>query len=557
MAIVPEIVEKFLAAYGKCVEQWFSAQLYRRLVQHNAQHILVQLSALLDFGPLEAGCQGYIHASGAGAKPTHRIHHLVRALLVRYLYNWSLRETEIHLDSNLLLRWFVGYGVLEAVLDHSTLGRFEQWVRAHQPRLFFDTVLKQIDQAYPQLRQGCQIGDTYACQANADQENIICLLRHTSRLLLEALQQGRPQVHASILRALDVQQLFGPADERNYHYLKEAERQQRKERTVCSAWQLRQLLLPYLECLPEPLKAVTQARLDALHKIIGDDFQLTSSADGQLTGVVERDAKHKGEYRLHSASDPEATIRNHGQDCTLGYNVSLAVTPTGFIREIQAATGAEPDQAGVARLIQAQIEQHALCPEKLIYDQAAGAGRTRAEVARVSAGQTQLVARIPPPSVSGRYTPADFHFEQEDLLMCPAQRSTRARFRSNNRDGWIYEFSGTLCQGCPLRQECREPKARPMGARRVFISDYQEHIRQAQAYNQTEDFKREMRLRPLVERVIFMLTHYDGARRARCRGLQGADFQAKMCATARNIRSWLKLSEPQFLAQRQKMPAGF
>lgn len=556
MAIVPEIVEKFLAAYGKFVEQWFSAQLYQRLVQHNRQHILVQLSTWLDFGPLEAGCQGYAHSSGPGAKPTHRIDQLVRALLVKYLYNWSLRETEAHLNSNLLLRWFVGYGVLEAVLDHSTLERFEQWVRGHQPRLYFDTVLRQIDEADPQLRQGCQIGDTYACQANAEQESIINLLRHTSRLLLEALQQAAPQLHTRLLLALDLQQLFGTADEGNYHYLKEAERQQRKERTVCGAWQLRQLLLPELARLPEPLKAVTQARLDTLHKIIGDDFQVTSRADGQLTGVVERDAKHKGEYRLHSASDPEATLRNHGRDCTLGYNVSLAVTPSGFIREIQAATGAEPDQAGVARLIRAQIEQHGLCPEKLIYDQAAGAGRTRAEVERVSAGRTQLVARIPPPSVSGRYTPADFHFEQEGLLLCPAQRSTRARFRASDRDGWIYEFSGTTCKGCPLRQHCREPQARPMGARRVFISDYQEYIRQAQAYNQTEDFKREMRLRPLVERVILMLTHYDGARRARCRGLQGADFQAKMCATVRNIRTWLKLSERQVLAPCPNVAAG-
>jgi len=51
-----------------------------------------------------------------------------------------------------------------------------------------------------------------------------------------------------------------------------------------------------------------------------------------------------------------------------------------------------------------------------------------------------------------------------------------------------------------------------------------------------------MKQRPLVERVIFMLTHYDGARRARSRGVGRADFQAKMCATARNLRTWLSLS---------------
>lgn len=518
-------------------------------------HLLVRLSALLDFGPLEAGCQGYAHVSGPGAKPTHTIARLVRAVTVKNLFDWSLRATEENLKYNLLLRWFVGYGLLEAVPDHSTLDRFEQWLRAHQPWLFFDTILKQIDQALPHLRQGEQIGDTYACRANAAQEGTIDLLRHTSRLLLAALQSDAPQVQATVLRQLDGERLFGPAAERNEYYLPEAERVLRQQDTVAGAWQLRQLVMGQLDPVPEPLKGV-QERMDDLGKIIADEFQVTQGADGQLTAVVERDAKHKGAYRLHSATDRSATVRNHGHDCTLGYNVSLAISPSGFIREIQAATGAEPDQAGVADLIRAQREHHQLCPDKLIYDQAAGAGRTRAEVAQASDGQTQLVARIPPPSVRGRYTPADFHFQAEGLLECPAERTTASHHRASDRDGWLYTFSGKTCQGYPLWGQCREPDARPNGPRRVFISDYQDEIRQAQTYNQSEAFKQDMRLRPRFERIIFMLTHYDGARRARGRGLPAADFQAKMCASMRNLRTWLKRFAPPELALCQNQAEG-
>lgn len=130
------------------------------------------------------------------------------------------------------------------------------------------------------------------------------------------------------------------------------------------------------------------------------------------------------------------------------------------------------------------------------------------------------------------------------MLVCPAGSSSTTRHRATGRDAWSYTFSAKVCRACPLWAQCHQAKAKPNGSRRVFISDYQDQIRRAQAYNQTEAFKADMRLRSRVERVIFMLTHYDGARRARARGLGAADFQAKMCATVRNWRTWLKWIDP-------------
>jgi len=76
--------------------------------------------------------------------------------------------------------------------------------------------------------------------------------------------------------------------------------------------------------------------------------------------------------------------------------------------------------------------------------------------------------------------------------------------------------------------------------RQVFISDYRAYILAAQQANQEESFKLDMKLRPRVERVIFELTHYNGARRCRRRGLKAADFQAKLAATAYNIKLWMR-----------------
>jgi hypothetical protein len=383
-------------------------------------------------------------------------------------------------------------------------------------------------------------------RANAAQETLVKLIRHTSRLLLREMEQGAPKHYTALVEQLDQSLLFGPADEPQVYWLSKEQRQQQRENTGRGAWQLMQLVKPKLSelnKLAEPQRSRIQLRIEDLSKILQDEYRLTLAADGTLEQITELDKEHKGEYRLRSATDPEATCRNHGGDQTVGYNVSLAVTPHAVIREIAAATGAEPDQAGVAGLIEQQRQHGGVCPTKLIYDQAAGSGRTRAEVARVSDQQTQLVARIPPSSVNGRFGPEVFHLNEANSLVCPQQRITASHFRASSRDGTIFEFSAKGCKDCPLWAQCRDPKARPTGPRRVFISDYQGEIRQAQAYNQTAAFKQDMRLRSLVERVIFMLTAYDGARYARARGQSRADFQAKMSAAGRNLRTWLKLWE--------------
>jgi len=79
--------------------------------------------------------------------------------------------------------------------------------------------------------------------------------------------------------------------------------------------------------------------------------------------------------------------------------------------------------------------------------------------------------------------------------------------------------------------------------RQVFVSSYREQVLAAQQYNDTETFLHEMKIRPRVERVIFELTNYNGAREARRRGVDNADWQAKMCATAYNLKHWVRRTD--------------
>lgn len=544
MAILPRFVMLVIIAHLDAVLLWFSDLIYAELLKHADDHLLVKLHAHLDVTPLEQACAAFHHASGPGAPITHPAARLVRALLVKALFGWSLRDWEWHLRFNLIVKWFVGYRIFDTGSDHVTLERFEQWVERHQPRVFFDEVLRQIDCDFPQEREQPQVGDTFALRADAAKESLIRLIRHTCQCLLALLEAAAAERHQHLNSQLDGVALFGPADEVSEPRLDEAGRQVRLQTTVIAALQCARLMRLELDTPPllaESERASIRMRLEHLDKILADNLRLDYNAEGQVVRVTELPKDKKGAYRLGSATDPDATYRLHGdQKSDFGYNVSVAATEH-FVREIQADTGAQPDPVAIPDLLTAQIEHHDLCPDKLIYDAAAGTGKTHALVAQATEGRTQLVARLLPYDTrTHRFTPDDFVLSEEGrTLTCPNDQTSTTAYRSGSGDGRTFRFCD--CAGCPLAERCRDPKSDPDKMRQVFVSDYRDQLNAARAYAQTDDFQLDMQRRPHIERIIACLTRYHGARRARRRGLPNADFQAKLSAMTFNLKQWMKL----------------
>jgi IS5 family transposase len=547
MSPIPDFVLSYVTAYLKPLLHWFSERVYTDLLKRTPDHLLVKLHERLDLTAIEAACASFHHAEGPGAKPTHTVPRMVRALLVGYLQDWSLRELEWHIRYNLVVKWFVGYPVSADGPDHTTLDRFELWVCFQQHRTIFDQVLRQIDVDFPHERQQAQIGDTYALRANAAKESLIRLVRHTCQCLLTSLAKADPTREQQVRRQLDLDALFGNKDERGEYHLTPEQRAARLQTTALAALACARHVRFQLE-QPVPLSpeasAPVQQWLERLDKLIADEVKLTADDTGQTTLVTERADDDKGRYRLGSATDPEATYRVHGDHKKdFGYNVSLAATPN-FIREIQADTGAQPDPVAIPDLLREQREHHDLVPVKFIYDAAAGAGKTRAQVALAMNGQTQLVAPLSLyEKPTDRFTPERFQLSEDDtVLTCPNGQTTAMAYRSGSGEGRTFRFSGLQCRDCPLWAQCRSQKPGSTAMRQVFVSDYRPEIEAARAYNQTPDFKADMKRRPHIERIIAALVRYNGARCARRRGLLQADFQAKMDATAYNIKRWLRLS---------------
>jgi hypothetical protein len=477
---------------------------------------------------------------------------------VRYLYGYSLREAEQAINANLFIKWYVNYGVFEAGPDHSTLEDFELWLLRENRRVLFDAVLNQIEQNYPTEREKAQVGDTYAMRANAAIQNLTPRLRDASQSLLESYRAAGLVDNQSALHGYHWLNLFGPPNEADEGFLDKAKRQVRLQTTVLAVLDLLRRIEGVIQ--HSSSQSFPQVRLwvGYLHKIVRDECQVNESS------VAELPNKQKGDFRIIAASDPEATFRMHGEgddDIVLGYNIQVAATVTGFIHETQAYTGATPDQSGVAGLVAAQVEHRGCCPPKLIYDMAGGHGKARSEVEQASSGKTQIVAKLPPYDVRSRFGPYDFILSPDGAsLTCPNGKVSTIAYNSQSGDGRDFRFFACQCwagevptqwrkaelsKRCPLWEQCRDARQGPGGMRQVFISDYRQQVLDAQMHNQTEAFKQDMKLRPRIERIIFELTHYNSARRCQRRGLEAADFQAKMAATAYNIKLWMrKLDNP-------------
>jgi hypothetical protein len=243
-----------------------------------------------------------------------------------------------------------------------------------------------------------------------------------------------------------------------------------------------------------------------------------------------------------SAVDLEATFRKHEPDpAVLGGNAMIATTATR-IRAAVVPTGSTPDQEAPLAVLRQQLAANQPLPPVLIMDQAGGMGKTRAQVAAVSQGQTRLVAQVPHTCVDGtaRFTPADFQINGVgDACTCPHGVTSRHVYHQPHGEGVEFRFFGGECRGCPLWERCRGPDSKPTSQRSVYLSPYHAHQREAAAFNATPEGKELLRCRWQVEPTIAWLVRYHGCRQARRVGLAAAQCQLFQACALRNLLLWL------------------
>jgi transposase len=248
--ILHQFLPFFLVVYAEFFQQVVERLVYGVILSHAKSHLLYRVQQHLDFSTLEQVCAEYHHTEGSGTHPTHTVPHLLRALLIKYLYDLSLRELEVLLYTDLLARWFAGYQLFDDLPDHCTLQRFESWVAQYQKRICFEEVLQQIESDYPDERSKVQIGDTYAMQAQAAREHLNTLIRHTCIHILESAAQSLPAALTQSMTGFVWTDLFGIYKETPQFALSKEERAKHLLRIACAANDLYARVSTLLEYRP-------------------------------------------------------------------------------------------------------------------------------------------------------------------------------------------------------------------------------------------------------------------------------------------------------------------
>jgi len=512
---------------------WLETCILRQLLHRFADHPLVQIAQFYDLTPVIAACADYYHAAEApGKPPTFSIELLVRAEIVRaWAESCSERDLEWHLSSNLLVRAFVGLPLLTPAPDHSTLNRFHAFLTDHHPDALFRDVLAFLERVDPEPGATTpQIIDTFALQSPAAwPPRTANLLLDLCADLIRAWQHHAPSALQRVLPPLDLGPIFHPARPRDA-----LERQALLSQAVSLSQRLLTDLAPHLSVLPTKQRQPISRLLEALAKVLADEIEL--DATGQPS-----ERTHKGDYRIISATDIDASFRKHDDDLTLGYNVALATTATR-IRAVVVASGATPDNEAPILLAQQQLSAQQPLPPYFVMDRAGGWGKCRGRLDVVSGGQTQMVALIPAAGGAdpSRFGPADFVVDAERTrCTCPNGVVSTKAYASGDGDGVHFRFLASQCRNCPLWNDCRGAQGNPKGHRSVFVSDYHAYLRRAAAFNQSEEGQALLSQRWRVEPTIAWLTRYTGCRRARRVGQTAAQFQLFQACAVRNLLLWL------------------
>jgi hypothetical protein len=259
--------------------EWFSGQVYAQVLAAEQDSLVVRVRQRFSLHEVVAACAGYRRYAGSvGQLADYPVLRLCWALLLRYLLGWSLRTLEEQMRVNLLVRWCTHFALQEQTPDHSTLARFESWVREHALDVMFVAVLEQIDVDFADDARELQCGDTFGVWAKVADVSLNTLLRQSCRRLLLALETAMAPAYAECVAQMDLTALFGADDERPERLLSPTDRE---ARTLATAQAALTCLTAVQQVTPLHTGCDTQTAptLAALHhwcgvveKILTDEF---------------------------------------------------------------------------------------------------------------------------------------------------------------------------------------------------------------------------------------------------------------------------------------------
>ena len=445
---------------------------------------------------------------------------LARVLLLQYRTGLSDEQAMEAVAWD--LRWKIALGL---PVDHrgwspSTLTRYRARLLLHgKERLALESTLSLAEELGMLDAPAEQIVDSTPMLGAAATQDMVRLVRWGVKKLIDSVEAVDREAASSLADGLEFD-YAKPSEKPDCRWREKRERERMLTRVAQDAERALRAVERAGDLLRE--EAIEDAHA-LLRELVGQDFDVDEDGVPRLHRGTRRD-------RILSVHDLEM---RHGRKSRHqrfdGYKLHAAATNSeeSLITAVELAPANAQDGPQAKWLVQQQPERQR--PERLLGDTAYGTGPVRAELREC---EVEVLAPVPEaPRREGRIDKRDFEIDLDaGTVRCPAGKVAPIRIEPSGRRR--AQFKRSACGRCPLKRQCVPTRAR----KDILIAPDEELLIAArQALDDPATGEHLRRTRPRIERLLALLVHRYGTRKARYIGAAKARLQALWAAALVNL----------------------
>jgi len=523
----------------------FSLDVFEKIVSKD--HLLHRIDQEIDFTFINEICKE-MYNPNLGRRVVNYPERMFRAEILQYMYNLSDRQLMNKVNENIIFRWFIGYNLDEKVFHWTAPGKFRIAVGKEKHKELFDQIIAQLIAKNLIGKNENQSIDATHVIGDVAIPTTIGVVKQAIKKALRRIHRGAKSLVPKLKEEIDAEYYLGKEGKKEY-VMSDEEKRKTLNHVVHDALKVTWIVELALEKGELTLNSEDErqilAAIDDIKTILRDYIGENSAEEKRKNGdsgnkdgksdvkYVKR--KKKGKDRIVSMVDEDVRWGAKSDDKIFhGYKAHTTMTDGGFVTNIEVTSGNVTDDTMAVLLANTQKERHDLKPKKMRGDGAYGTIDNRKDFKEMG---TQLAAPEKTSHNKGKFPKKMFKFDEENwTVTCPAGVETTKSYYNKAARSNIFHFNKKQCGPCPSKKKCTKGAFRTISFHEDFAIQ-----KEAMAYNTTDDYKEDMKIRAHIEPKQAEMKRFHGLRRAIYRGLERVNIQAIYTAIVVNLKRMVKV----------------
>lgn len=277
-----------------------------------------------------------------------------------------------------------------------------------------------------------------------------------------------------------------------------------------------------------------------------ENSEISKELEKLIDRSYEKEPKQKTSAKkepVKSKTDPDSSLITRPNKGTMFcYSTHIATdSKEKIITSVDVTSGNVKGLKTIVEQVKEQKESYKLPVKEVSADSEYDDGEVRNKLEKMG-----VTPYIPIKENNNRNRPNmfsqdDFKYDRaKNHVTCPNNKIMSYRGTSRHGKAKMYSAKTKDCQCCPFKLKCTRARQR-----NIEINIYRESVNRAKVLNQTDGYKRAMKLRKICTEPKFSeAKRYHGLNRARYRGLAKVTVQALLIAICINVKRMVTVLSP-------------